>query len=121
MTVPKILIVEADDDLRSVLVDAAEERFEVEAVRTGAAMRAALARDDLDVVLLNMSLPADDAVALADRAAQRGCAVIVVPDEPSQFTEAASRGYYILVRPLTARRVGETVERALRRATPTRA
>jgi two-component system OmpR family response regulator len=121
VTVPKILIVEADDDLRHVLLDATEDRFDVEAVRSGAAMRAAFARGEPDVVLLNMSLPADDAVALADRAAQRGCVVIVVPEEPSQFTEAASRGYYILVRPLTRRRVGETIERALRRAMPTRA
>jgi DNA-binding NtrC family response regulator len=115
MDVAKVLIIEPADDVREVLASAAEQRYAVDAVRSGAAMREALARGAHEVVILNMVLPNDDAIALADRAARRGCAVIVVPETPSQFVEAASRSFHILVRPLTCRRVLDAIDRALAR------
>ena len=64
-TVPRILLVDDDSDLRSlvceVLLGAGFEPF---AARDGAEMRRALAEHDFDLVVLDLNLPGDDGLAL---------------------------------------------------------
>lgn len=109
----KVLVVEAHDDLRALLVAATEERCEVLAVATGAEMCRALAEGDYDVAIINTELSDADGLVLADYAARRGCGIIVIPHGPSQAEEAERRGYTILSKPFRIGRLVDLIDELL--------
>jgi two-component system phosphate regulon response regulator OmpR len=62
----KVLIVDDDAEIRSVLTEyLGSHDYEAVAVDSGAAMRAALQRSVPDVVLLDLALPGEDGLSLA--------------------------------------------------------
>ena len=61
-----LLIVEDDDLVRSLIEAFLRERgYRITAVGSGAAMRAVLARESIDLLLLDLGLPAEAGIALA--------------------------------------------------------
>ena len=108
----KILVVESRDEIRQLLAAAAAERCEVEATGSFAAAGQALAAADYQVVIIDPDLPDADGLALAQQARGRGCTVILLPQKPHQFASAARRGFYVLARPIDARRLLELIDRA---------
>jgi two-component system phosphate regulon response regulator OmpR len=66
MTSGKVLIVDDDAEIRTVLTEyLASHDYEAVAVESGAAMRAALQASSPDVVLLDLALPGEDGLSLA--------------------------------------------------------
>ncbi|HEV2550334.1 MAG TPA: hypothetical protein VGU20_23685 [Stellaceae bacterium] len=59
------------------------------AMRDGAVADKALAEDEYHAVIIDMTVPGVDPLALAKRAAARG--TILVPEMPAQFQAAAAR------------------------------
>ena len=114
MATCSVLVVEDRDDIRAFLAATVAARCDVAAVSTGAAAREALARAVYHVVILNLALPDADAVALAEEARRRGCAVIAIPHQAAQFAKAAREGFYVLVRPFDRRRLLELLDRVAR-------
>jgi DNA-binding NtrC family response regulator len=110
----KVLVVESQDEIRQLLAATDGERCEVEATRSFAAAGHALAAD-YHVVIIDPDLPDADGLALAQRARGRGSTVILLPRQPHQFASAARRGFYVLARPIDARRLLELIDRALTR------
>ncbi len=61
----RVLVVDDDADIRTLLLGyLASHRMQVDAVADGASLRAWLARDQVDVLLLDLMLPDDDGLSL---------------------------------------------------------
>jgi len=95
----KVLLVEADDDLREMLLNVTGELCEIAAVVDAAKAIRALTADHFDIVILNMDLPLGDALSFADAAAARGCVVIGIPESPQDCKDLREHGYRILIKP----------------------
>jgi CheY-like chemotaxis protein len=78
----KVLVIDNQDEIRGFLTTAAAEWCAVDAVGSAAEARAALARTDYQIAILNAALPDADGVALAQQARHRGWVVIVIPHQP---------------------------------------
>lgn len=97
MRICKILIVEDDDAVRDLLGELFEdEGYDFTLVEDGEGMRNALAEDDYEVALIDVSLKGgEDGVGLADVAYARGCSVILTTGDPAKLERAQSTSYSI--------------------------
>jgi len=109
----KVLVVAADDRIGSMLASAGEEDFTVDIVDTRAGMLRALASTRYHVVVLDLAMSDADGLMLAGPAMRPGRNVIVVPNTPSQYVEAAAKRLSILTKPFNARRLIAMIKRAL--------
>jgi DNA-binding NtrC family response regulator len=120
MAACKVLVIENQDEIREFLTTAVAEWCSVDAVGSAAEARAAWARTDYHIAILNAELPDADGVALAQQARRRGCVVIVIPHKPPHFAAAAREGWFVLTKPLDRHRfldlVNRTWERIIRDA-----
>jgi DNA-binding NtrC family response regulator len=107
-----VLVIENQDEIRAFLTTAAAERCTVDAVGSAAEARAALARTDFQIAILNAALPDADAVALAQHARQRGCMIIVIPHQSTHFAVAMREGWFVLARPFDRHRLLDLIDRA---------
>ena len=112
----KILIVEAEDELREKLVSSTAPVYDVDAVVNGQGMCEALQATNYHVVIINTELPDHDAIALARYAEYRRCGVIIIPEHPRQAVQSAAYGYHILRKPFRTRRLFELIENASKEA-----
>ncbi|HWQ93540.1 MAG TPA: response regulator, partial [Clostridia bacterium] len=97
----KVLIVDDDADLRSVLRALFEGDYQVSEAETGAALQKNLSQDQPDVVLLDVKLPDADGLELLPQMKKRWpeTEVIVLTgfDDVSMAVEAGKRGAYNFV------------------------
>jgi DNA-binding NtrC family response regulator len=109
----RIMTVESDGPmLQPMLLSILDRPCLVRAMRDGAAADKALAEDEYHAVIIDMTIPGLDPLALAKHAVARGCGTILVPEMPAQFQAAARAGHLILCKPLRAKRLLELVREA---------
>jgi len=90
---PKILVVDDDASLRLLCrVNLELEGYTVAEARSVAEAEDALANDDVDLVLLDVHVGADDGVALMRSLRERGATAPVVLFTGSAQLDAATRG-----------------------------
>ena len=101
----KVLIVEDDDSVRSMLGDLFDaEGFEFAAVRTGGEMRAALAAGGYDIAVIDLLLPGgEDGYSLAASARRAGCGVILTTGDHRHEARLKASGDRYLLKPFAMR------------------
>ncbi len=78
-TVPHILVVDDDPDIRELVVEyLGNHDLRVSAVASGSAMFACFDRESIDLVLLDLKLPGEDGMQLAAQLRQRATVPIVL-------------------------------------------
>jgi DNA-binding NtrC family response regulator len=109
MRICKVLIVEDDEHVRHLLAEAfAADGFEFSLAGSAAQMRAALAAEPFDIVVIDLLLPGgDDGFALADEARALGCAVILTTGDHRRETAIRSSGHRYLLKPFPMRQLTE--------------
>jgi two-component system, OmpR family, response regulator len=103
----KVLVVEDNDGVRDLLQGLLDdEGYEIAVVAGGEEMRGALAADNFDVALIDVTLPgADDGFALAELAREEGCGVILVTGDVRHFDRLRDSGHLYLMKPFRIERV----------------
>ncbi|MBM4218995.1 MAG: sigma-54-dependent Fis family transcriptional regulator [Gammaproteobacteria bacterium] len=120
MTAPRILVVDDEADIRGLLSEIlAEEGYEVEVAADAASARKAAAREEPDLVLLDIWMPDMDGISLlrewGDKRALR-CPVVMLSGHGTVETaiEATRLGAFDFVeKPLSIAKLLRTTERAL--------
>lgn len=112
----KVLIVEDNKDIQDLLGEAfGHEGYHFTLVSDGAAMREALAGDDIDVVIIDVLLPGgENGVELAEQAAAYGCGVILVTGHHDHFETVEKSGHYYLFKPYRIAPLLSLVDQVLR-------
>jgi two-component system, OmpR family, response regulator len=110
----RVLVVEDNGDIRTLLDDIfASEGYRFTAVPDGAAMRGALQRGDVDVVVVDMRLPDGNGLELAREAALQGCGVVLTTGHPGHMVEIAESGFQYVLKPFRIDSVLKAVDLAL--------
>lgn len=123
---PTVLVVEDDDSLRSILAHALSSAgYHVEVLRDGAAAVQALhAREDLDIVLLDIGLPFVDGWRILETFGGRRCPAIIVisarGNEPDKVRALDLGADDYLGKPFGADELLARVRAVLRRMRPPR-
>ena len=96
-----VLVVEDDPGVRELLRHVlAEEGNQVEVARNGQEMRAALDARVFNAVIIDVRLPgAENGIALARQAEERGCAVVLITGDYNHADALARTGYRYLLKP----------------------
>lgn len=118
MSMRRVLVVESQPELRSLLISVLSPSCNVIPIGDVASAEQILRHEALDAVIINMELPSA-AIALARRATALGCGAILIPDLPWQFNAAAQAGYLILGKPFRCERLIELVNEACAHNPPT--
>ncbi|HVO45166.1 MAG TPA: sigma-54 dependent transcriptional regulator [Steroidobacteraceae bacterium] len=120
MTVPHILVVDDEADIRSLLKEIlSEEGYEVDVAANAVQARASRARQTPDLVLLDIWMPDVDGISLLrewSATATDGCPVVMMSGHGTVETavEATRLGAFDFVeKPLSLAKLLRTVERAL--------
>ncbi|HEY3786636.1 MAG TPA: sigma-54 dependent transcriptional regulator [Steroidobacteraceae bacterium] len=120
MTVPHILVVDDEADIRGLLKEIlSEEGYEVDVAANAAQARASRARQTPDLVLLDIWMPDVDGISLLREwsvSATDGCPVVMMSGHGTVETavEATRLGAFDFVeKPLSLAKLLRTVERAL--------
>ena len=120
MTVPHILVVDDEADIRGLLKEIlSEEGYEVDVAANAAQARASRARQTPDLVLLDIWMPDVDGISLLrewSASATDGCPVVMMSGHGTVDTavEATRLGAFDFVeKPLSLAKLLRTVERAL--------
>jgi two-component system nitrogen regulation response regulator NtrX len=120
MSSPRILIVDDEADIRGLLSEIlAEEGYEVEAAADAASARKAAAREEPDLVLLDIWMPDMDGISLLREWNEKQslhCPVVMLSGHGTVETavEATRLGAFDFVeKPLSIAKLLRTVERAL--------
>jgi len=97
----RILIVEDRPEIQDLLAEVfADQGFRFAVVANAAAMRQALATEDVDVAVIDVVLPgAKDGVALAKEVADQGVGVILVTGSHDHFEAVEKSGHRYLFKP----------------------
>jgi two-component system OmpR family response regulator len=96
----KVLVVEDHDGIRQVIGRAlAADGFRFTLLPSGGAVRQALESGDYDVAIIDVPLEKDDALALADLAAQEGVGVILTAAHDQHLPEIERLGHRQLLKP----------------------
>jgi DNA-binding response OmpR family regulator len=114
----KILVVEDDDAVRALLGDVLDHAgYEFALVGGAAEMRAALALEDYDIAIIDVSLRgAEDGFALAELASTKGCGVILTTGDPLQRARLEASGRRHLMKPFRIQQLTEMVDLVLQDA-----
>jgi DNA-binding NtrC family response regulator len=120
MTSPRILVVDDEADIRGLLSEIlAEEGYEVEVAADGASARKAAAREEPDLVLLDIWMPDMDGISLLREWNEKRslrCPVVMLSGHGTVETavEATRLGAFDFVeKPLSIAKLLRTTERAL--------
>ena len=110
-----VLVVEDDPGVRELLRHVlAEEGNQVEVARNGQEMRAALDARVFNAVIIDVRLPgAENGIALARQAEERGCAVVLITGDYNHADALARTGYRYLLKPFRVERLLEVTEEAV--------
>jgi DNA-binding NtrC family response regulator len=114
----KVLVVEDDQDIRSLLGDVFEmEGYHFMMAANGDEMRQALATDDdVDVVILDVGLPGSaNGLTLAGEVAKRGIGVILVSGYPDHFDSLQVSGHRFLQKPFKLTALLALIEETLQK------
>ncbi|HZS83431.1 MAG TPA: response regulator [Stellaceae bacterium] len=113
----RVLVVEDNSDIRDLLSDVfAAEGYHFAAVASGAEMRQAIAKDPIDVVVIDVSLPGgEDGYSLAVHAADCGLGVVLVTGHHDHFERLEKSGHNYLLKPFPMKSLLEAVDRALQK------
>jgi DNA-binding response OmpR family regulator len=111
----KVLIVENDDYIRTLLGDAFDdEGFLFTAVENGPAMVAALDEDDYDLAVIDVTQPGErDGLALADIAHAQGCGVILTTGDHRHSERLEQSGRHYLLKPFKMRDLMTTADQIM--------
>jgi DNA-binding NtrC family response regulator len=118
MSMHRVMVVESQSELRSLMTSVLEPRCLVTPVGDAQAAERALRQNTFHAVIINMEIQSADPLALARQAAAHGCGTILIPDLPSQFNAAAQAGHLILGKPFRYHRLIELVDQACAQARP---
>jgi DNA-binding NtrC family response regulator len=120
MSSPRILVVDDEADIRGLLSEIlAEEGYEIEAAADAGSARRAVAREEPDLVLLDIWMPDMDGITLLREWNEKGsmrCPVVMLSGHGTVETavEATRLGAFDFVeKPLSIAKLLRTVERAL--------
>src|SRR6201994_1498727 len=120
MTIPHILVVDDEADIRGLLKEIlSEEGYEVDVAANAVQARASRARQSPDLVLLDIWMPDVDGITLLrewSASASDGCPVVMMSGHGTVETavEATRLGAFDFVeKPLSLTKLLRTVERAL--------
>jgi two-component system OmpR family response regulator len=119
--VSHVLVVDDDPSIRQMLVDfLGDYDFKVTAVATGAEMAEALARNVIDLLVLDLRLPDEDGIQIARRLrAQSNLAIIVITgrrDEADRVMALELGADDYLTKPFSPRELLARVRALLRRS-----
>jgi DNA-binding response OmpR family regulator len=98
----KVVVVEDDPYVRELLGDLfAHEGYHFAVARDGVEMRSIMSADPaVDIVIIDVTLPGkDNGLTLAKEAVRRGCGVILVSGDHSQFDAVEQSGHRFLFKP----------------------
>lgn len=111
-----ILVVEDDNSVRALLGDVLDHAgYEFTLAAGGAEMRAALARSDFDVAIIDISLrDGDDGFTLAEVASDKGCGVILTTGDPDRRIRLEASGRRYLAKPFRMQDLTDLVNEILR-------
>jgi DNA-binding NtrC family response regulator len=111
----KVLIVEDSTDIQQLLGDVlAHEGYEFVIAGDGRAMRAILAADDIDVVIVDVALPGGETgLTLAKHAVDEGCGVVLVTGHGKYFEDVEKSGHRYLFKPFRMASLLELVNQVL--------
>jgi two-component system OmpR family response regulator len=112
----KVLVVEDNAEIRELLGDLfgyAGYRFAC--VATAEAFRDELAKGDVDIAIIDFVIPGpENGLALAKRATDQGCGVILVTGHHDHFAAVANGGRRFLYKPFAIKSLLELVDETLR-------
>lgn len=99
------------DLLRHVLM---EEGNDVALARDGEEMRAALDSRSFNAVIIDVRLPgAENGIALARQAAERGCGVVLITGDHNHLDALARTGHLYLLKPFRVEELLEATQAAV--------
>jgi DNA-binding NtrC family response regulator len=112
----KVLVVEDNKDIRNLLGEVfKQEGYHFTLVADGDAMRRALAAGDVDVVILDMVLRGPNAgMLLAEEAAARGCAIILVTGSNAHYDAVEKSGHRYMFKPYRLAALLQLVDEVLK-------
>lgn len=110
-----VLVVEDDPGVRELLRHVlTDEGNKVEVAQDGQEMRAALDGRAFNAVIVDVRLPgAENGIALARQAEERGCAVVLITGDHNHSDALARTGYPYLLKPFRVERLLEVTEDAV--------
>jgi two-component system, OmpR family, response regulator len=111
---PRVLVVDDDADVLSLL----EEVFQSRAWKVTGAGSAARARERLDatrydLVVIDLTMPGEGGLSLAEHAAARGLAVLVISGDTLKLSTMAPLRFRVLQKPFRIDDFMRTVEESL--------
>lgn len=111
-----VLVVEDDDEVRALLgsvLDHTGYRFTL--TINGTQMREALAADEFDVAIIDISLRGgDDGFALAEVASEKSCGIILTTGDPTQRVRIEASGRRHLMKPFRMQTLTTLVDEILK-------
>jgi DNA-binding NtrC family response regulator len=107
-----ILIVEDDPGVQELLRDVlTEEGNSVVLARDGDEMRAAFEANEFNVIIIDIRLPgAENGIALARQAAERGCGVVLITGDHNHLDALARTGHRYLLKPFRVEQLLEVAQ-----------
>jgi DNA-binding NtrC family response regulator len=109
---PHLLIVDDQRDIRDMLEGLfLEEGYQVSAVGDAVEARALLEEDTVDVMLVDVVLPGERGIALADHAARLEIPVLLISGHPDVIMNARNQPHPMLVKPFSSTAVVDAVDR----------
>ena len=109
-----VLVVEDDPGVRELLRHVlTDEGNDVEVAQNGEEVRAALEARAFNAVIIDVRLPgAENGIALARQAEERGCAVVLITGDHNHAEALERTGYKYLLKPFRVERLLEVTEEA---------
>ena len=110
-----VLIVEDEPGVQELLQHVlVEEGNEVGLARNGNEMRAAFDTGRFDVVIIDVGLPgAENGIALARQAAERGCGVVLITGDHNHLDALARTGHLYLLKPFRVEALLDATQRVV--------
>jgi two-component system OmpR family response regulator len=110
---PRILVVDDRADIRELLeTGLTENGYDVDCAQDGPSMRRALAASEVDLVVLDLILPGEPGIALAEFARSKGINVILMSGSPTHL-ENPPDGFSLLPKPFRIRQLVARIEAVL--------
>jgi len=109
-----ILVVEDDPLVSEVIAAGLEDRFQTSVVETAADALEALDRGDIDLMLLDCSLPGGMDPALLPAADRLGAPVILMSGDHTRIEGISSQPRPFVLKPFSLNSLIETVDEVLR-------